>query len=1331
MFDMINFFDLKEEDLFVLNPYDFNKSIERLQNLTLEEVRDDLKYFQKKEFEFRNYEEESVYTLDNIEFITSSKNEKGENEFYLLNNLKDYLISDKNLEKINKEKEQKNKENPEKKIIIEIKTQEGGKKSIFLKCYIDPEIFPNNIINNFLDESSFKTANNVKEEFLEKKKLNNESYYFKFTIIIDTISINKIYYNINKGEYYFDCQSPPLFRTNFFVSKDENEEKEGKEDKKFIKDLNCIFPFRNFKDEISNLKYRHFIIKIQKDLSNGTTPRDENDPANTNFDTNDELNNSLENLFKNRNGEIDKDKYISKDIKLKFENKNMKNISDFFDYKNKKEIKRKLKDLLFLKKNDENEKKKEKYNDEEAIKLFYQVLALISECILSYYNGVEFLDNLIFKGKYKDDIFTKCTNEDFPIFFNITLTKILDKYQNSLDEMTIQEFEKEMKSTFDALYARYESEDLEEILKPSNNESLMRVQRCIITPTYILFTPYVLDQGNRILRDFVDSVNDSMLCTFKMDSLEESRWNNKLLIEYIKSIMSRGFFIGSKNFRFFNYSQSQFRNMSCWLLTEPEKILSEIGDFSKIKQVSKFGARISQTLTTTIKTIMIPKDKYVEIDDVENENYTFSDGVGKISVVLSEQISKMLQLDYIPSCFQGRFRGCKGVWTTMWDDKTGQIYCRKSQIKFISYLKKNGKNGEEEENENYYFELCDYSRYIQSYLNRQVITLLSALGIKDEKFDKKLMEYRHKLNDEKFVLSLIYYSEWNQMFQKMHSCGINRINDRLSRSVIESNLDILYSDIKKKARIYVEESAYVIGIMDEFDTLEYGEAYLQIKRDDFSIILDKKCAVAKCPCLHPGDIRVLNFRKYNKNKEETKKYEIFNRYENVIIFPSKGKRPHPDECSGSDLDGDNYFVFYDSDLIPKEAVEPMIYAIKKDEKKDNNHKEFKINDVIEYVAEYTNLNNLGLIGDAHLAICDKEGANCDKAKALAEKFSKAVDAPKTGEKVLLDKEESVKIFPHYMGKTKNKSYQSTNILGKLYDKTCDFISRRKRAIDKIGLFYDEDLMVKGWEKYAFLALIYYRDYFYDLVNLLKKNEIDGESVLLTGNNIDNENSILSKKKHNYDLREKISGDMHNLFIRNKNNFYNVIDDFFCKKNNIKEKGGEKKLIDKLDKKDLINNELLYMNNLNLFASACYMISYNLLESVTLNKKFNKDSSIIYYCNLLEETINYNLKMDNDYQELNEISEYEAMNIGADGYESYEESFNSFFDDINVQKNIIKNNIDKKKEDMLNFEKRLNALSIPKRDPNEENKYRILSFPWCISGTVLTNIKFLNLHYDDE
>ena len=74
--------------------------------------------------------------------------------------------------------------------------------------------------------------------------------------------------------------------------------------------------------------------------------------------------------------------------------------------------------------------------------------------------------------------------------------------------------------------------------------------------------------------------------------------------------------------------------------------------------------------------------------------------------------------------------------------------------------------------------------------------------------------------------------------------------------------------------------------------------------------------MTKCQSLHPGDKRVLRFRKYNNEDQKGEKYKVFNNYENVIIFPSKGKRPHPDECSGSDLDGDNYFVFYNNNLIP-------------------------------------------------------------------------------------------------------------------------------------------------------------------------------------------------------------------------------------------------------------------------------------------------------------------------------------------------------------------------------------------------------------------------------
>ena len=1309
---MINFFDLKEEDLIVLNPYNFNDAIKRLENLTLEDAMDDLKYFQKKEFEFRNYEEESSYTLENAKFLTSSKNEKGENEFFLLQDLSKYLISDKELQdKIEKEKDNKNKEPIDKKIILEIKSKEGGKKEILLKCFVDPLKLSENIIKNFLEKSPFKqTSENAIENFYKNINEKIEKYNCKLTIVINMVSLNKIYYNKNKGEYFFDFQSPPIFRTNFYIS---NDEEEKKKDNYYPKDENSLFPFRNFEDEMSNLKYRHFILMIKKNLNNESTPKDESD---INFDTNDELNNTLENMFKNRNGETNEEKYINMEVIPKPEDKNMKNISEFFKYESNKDIRRKLKDLHFLRKifkEEEKEKFNEKYNDEEAIKLFYQVLALISECILSYYNAVEFLDKLLYKNKYRQDIFSACTDNDFPLLFNITLTKILDKFQNSLKELNLVEFENEMKNTFDSINAQYEStDDLDEVLKPSKNEILMRVQRCVITPTYILFTPYVLDQGNRILREFIKSVNYSMLCTFKMDSLEEARWNNSFLTEYIKFIMSKGFFIGEKKFKFFNYSQSQFRNMSCWLLTDPEEILSKIGDFSAIKQISKFGARISQTLTTTIKTITIPKDKIVYINDVTNEKYTFSDGVGKISVILSEQISNKLELDYIPSCFQGRFLGCKGVWTTMWDDKTGQIYCRKSQIKFKV----------EPDEINNYFELCDYSRYIQSYLNRQIIILLNALGIKDEKFEKKLYEYKNKLNDQKFVLSLIHYSEWNQMFHRMNACGINRMNDRLSRSIIESNLDILYNDIKKKARIYVEESAYVIGIMDEYNILEYGEAYLQIKRDDFSIILDKKCVVAKCPCLHPGDIRVLTFKKYKKNDKSTKKYEIFNKYENVIIFPSKGERPHPDECSGSDLDGDNYFIFYDSDLIPTKTEKPMSYLVEK--KKEDDNPKFTIDNVIEYFATYTNYNNLGLIGDAHLAISDKEGADCPKALELAHKFSKAVDAPKTGDAVKLDEDEKPKEFPHYMNKNKKKSYHSINVLGKLYDKASEFISKRIRLKELIEFFYDKDLRLEGWQNYAFLALIYYRDYFVDLLNLLIKNEINGESVFLTGNNIDNENSILSKKKHNYDLREKIGFDIHSLFIKNKENFYDAIKKFFIKNINKKDKKkGKEEINNKIKEHFLFNNELNFMNNYNLFASACYMISYNLIEEI-LNKKIKKEKAIYPYYAKFQELINDNLITDNDLEELNEISEYETENLGIDNYECYELSYSYFYDKKKDEAKNINDIIEKRKNDMVEFLKALDKMPIPKQ-ANEENKYRILSFPWCISGIILTNIKFLN------
>ena len=1315
-----NYFDLNPKNIHIEIPYNFNSALETLQKLSLETFTNNLNEIVEKEIDtdFSNKNKVS-FSINNILFLTSTISSNNNIEYILLNDLKKekYITKPKYNNSIN--------EILDTGMNIQLNTKEDGKKEINIKCIVNYETFTKNIINNLINKSIFEKSKIILNNSIDYKNKELVNKDLEFDIKIFSNSINKIIYT-DKGEYIFDLQFPPKFRTNFLIDTKKLPLNANKNNFTYYE--NIMFPFRNFQNEIANLKYRHFYILIQKDK------KIENNNENDNIEN---LQKSLGNIFVNNNTVINRKKFqhvsniniiTENQIKLNFYKGGNYELSDYFRYKSDDKIYQALKDMKFIKDDNENEIEEEENNnlinenniikekkpeDEEVIKLYYQIVALVSEGILSYYNGIEFIENILFqKSKdYLKTIFSQCNNiNDYPTFFNLTLNKILNKFQNSLEEQNLSSFEYEMKTTFDGVYAEYITKGMKEILKPSKNPILTNVQRCIITPTYVLFTPYILDQGNRILRDFLPTTNLSMLCVFKMDNFEEGKWNNKFLIEYIKYVMSEGFYLGEKKFKFFNFSQSQFRNMSCWFLNEPKKILEQTGDYSNIKIIAKFGSRVSQTLTTTIKTINIPDDHIIYINDVllktkikeENGNerevlYNFSDGVGKISYNLAEQISKMIHLNNVPACFQGRFMGCKGVWTTIYDDFSGNIYIRPSQEKFK--IKKNSKKLN-------FFELCDYSRYIQAYLNRQVILLMKANGIPDGNFMKKLNEYRLRLEDEKFVLSLVHYNEWNNLFQYMNFCGVNKTNDRLMKSLLESNLYILYNDIKNKARIYVEDSAYVIGIMDEFGILEYGQAFLHIKRKNLDLILNKKCTIAKCPCLHPGDVRVLEFKSYIKGDDSTEKYKVFEKYENVLIFPSKGKRPHPNECSGSDLDGDNYFVFYDNDLIinDKYLSNPMNYTFNlKPKKKDN----IQIEDVIEYFAEYTNLNNLGLIGDAHLALSDKDPkhAKGEIPMKIAQKFSRAVDAPKTGDEVTLDDDENPKKFPHYMCKAPSKTYISNFILGKLYDEINNIIDSVTKKKEITKFFYDKDLKNEKWENFALLALVYYREYFEEILSLMKKNNIKGESVLLTGNNFDDDESVFSKRKNNYDLREKIADEMRGIFKIVQNKFIQGIKYFFTIKD------FEYPILKGL------NEEIFFKNNLNVFASACYMISYDFYELLS------QKNIVEFYGKKFKDIFKEKLYKESEIENLNDIAEGESEMFGVDFNYCQQSNIDRYYEQYNNKNRIICDIIQKNINDMKCFVKDTKRFNVPK-NANEENQYRILSFPWVIAGNLLSMVKFL-------
>ncbi len=102
----------------------------------------------------------------------------------------------------------------------------------------------------------------------------------------------------------------------------------------------------------------------------------------------------------------------------------------------------------------------------------------------------------------------------------------------------------------------------------------------------------------------------------------------------------------------------------------------------------------------------------------------------------------------------------------------------------------------------------------------------------------------------------------------------------------------------------------MFGIVDEYGVLEYGEVFIQYNHinDEKLDVTDKstnvpptilnnvKVVITKNPCHHPGDLRTF------MAVDKTELRHLFD----VVVFPQKGPRPHPNEISGSDLDGNEF-----------------------------------------------------------------------------------------------------------------------------------------------------------------------------------------------------------------------------------------------------------------------------------------------------------------------------------------------------------------------------------------------------------------------------------------
>lgn len=462
----------------------------------------------------------------------------------------------------------------------------------------------------------------------------------------------------------------------------------------------------------------------------------------------------------------------------------------------------------------------------------------------------------------------------------------------------------------------------------------------------------------------------------------------------VKRTMVNGITIGDRRYEFLAFGNAQFREHGAYFFAPigdhvtASHIRQWMGSFTHIKVIAKHAARLGQCFSTT-RAINFAKAKIQEIDDVKRNGYTFSDGVGKISPMLATITASELGImtPVPPSVFQFRLGGCKGVLAVSHDALQREIHIRESQYKFPAMHEG--------------LEIIRWSQMTSANLNRQLILVLSALGVADDVFVKKLRDQlanlEQAMTDQKLALGLLQKDiDPNQMtlcLAGMVIDGFQQTQEPFLTSLLHLWRAWSIKYLKEKARLSIGNGALLLGCLDETGILKghsnsaksdeattmeekvalLPEVFVQITEglDKQPRIIIGPMLVARNPSLHPGDIRVVCGVDVPGLRH----------LRDAVVFPQTGDRDIPGMCSGGDLDGDDFLVMWDKDLLPKEwNHEPMDYTSPHAVELERN---VTIDDLTSFFVTYMKNNTLPSIATAHVAQADSldDGVKSEKCKS--------------------------------------------------------------------------------------------------------------------------------------------------------------------------------------------------------------------------------------------------------------------------------------------------------------------------------------------------------------
>lgn len=444
--------------------------------------------------------------------------------------------------------------------------------------------------------------------------------------------------------------------------------------------------------------------------------------------------------------------------------------------------------------------------------------------------------------------------------------------------------------------------------------NIMSCHRALITPSKIYCLGPELEKSNYVVKNFAQYASDFMRVTFVEEdwsklpvnalstSVEQGFYAKPYrtgIYHRILSILRHGIVIGDKRFEFLAFSASQLRSNSVWMFASNDSVKAGdirewMGCFNKIRSVSKCAARMGQLFSSSTQTLVVPQQDVELIPDVEissdGVNYCFSDGIGKISLSFARQVAQKCGLNHTPSAFQIRYGGYKGVIAV---DRNSfrKLSLRSSMLKFDS--------------NNRMLNVTKWSSSMPCFLNREIITLMSTLGVEDEAFEALQQEQLHllgKMRKERIValnaLEKLSGADSNNILVKMLLQGYEPNLEPYLSMMLQAHYENHLSDLKSRCRIYVPKGRILVGCLDETGSLNYGQVYVRItltkaeqemghqnffqRVDERTCIVTGKVVVTKNPCLHPGDIRVLE-AVYDVGLEEKNMVDC-------LVFPQKGER---------------------------------------------------------------------------------------------------------------------------------------------------------------------------------------------------------------------------------------------------------------------------------------------------------------------------------------------------------------------------------------------------------------------------------------------------------